>query len=184
MQSRELGQYQPERKATVQQELTTQPATTYVKLSSVAGVTKRTKTKTTPSHSLAAKSAAIQLVRANHSPTVVERKSEVYLEHGVTVKKSTHVPAGVPTGAWHQSVQLTTTPAASTRLPSVERSTQSQSSAVSSGINRPTPGANRTKGDAGVTGAILKNLPVKLDKTCKANKTGVDQPAGGHMRTA
>ena len=112
-----------------------------------------------------------ELVKANNPPTVVEQKSEVHLEHGVTVKKSTHVPAGVPTGAWHPSTELTTMPVATTRLPSVERSTQSQSPPVSSRINRPTPGGNKPNDDPGVTGAALMNLPVNLDKNRNADKT-------------
>ena len=161
---------QPERKTTVPQEISTRPEATYATKSAVTGVTNQGQIKTTPSHSQAAKPA---FIKASNPPTVVKRKSDDHLQHGVVVKKSTHVPADIPKGAWHTDVERTM-PMATARHTNVERTITVQSTAANSRANDLAPNANMPSSNLEVTGAASRNLPTSLDINCNAEKTEAD----------
>ena len=161
---------QPECKPIVQQEIPTRPEATYVTLSAVAGVTERDKTKTTPSHRQAARPAVVPPAKASNPPTIVKRKTEEYLQHEVVVKKSTHVPAGIPKGAWHPNVERKR-PMAIARHTNVKHTIKVQSPAANSRVSRLVPDANMPSSNLEVTGAASRILPVNLSKNCKAEKT-------------
>ena len=65
-------------------------------------------------------------------------------------------------------------PVAIMRHSNVERSTQSQSPVANSRVNRSVPDADMPGGNLGVAGAALRDLPVNLDKNCRAEKTETD----------
>ena len=158
---------QSERKATVPREISTRPKATHTTTTAVAGVTNRDKIKTTPSHSQAAEPA---VVHANNPPTIVMRKYEDCLQHGVVVKKSTHVSAGTPKGAWHTDVELTM-PTTIAQHTNVERIIQVQSPAAKSGASGSVPDANTPNSSPASTGAASRDLPISLGEHRNANQT-------------
>ena len=159
-----------QRKTTIPQEVSTRPEATYATNSAAADVTNRGQIKSTPSHCQAAKPA---FPTASNTPTIVKRKSDKHLQHGVVVKKSTHVPANIPKGAWHTDVERVM-PTATTRHTNVGRTIRVQSAVAGSRDDKLAPNASMPSGNLEVIGATSRNLPTGLDINCNAKKTEAD----------